>query len=51
MNWPTVIVLLVVSALVVIAILGLRKGKGKCDCGEKKQSNCPGCSVDCPFKR
>lgn len=56
MNLPTVIVLLVVLALVVVAIRALRMGKGNCSCDEstKKPGNsskCAGCTVDCPFKR
>ena len=56
MNLATAIVLLVVAALVVAAVLVLRKGKGTCDCGEnckkdEKSSGYAGCSVDCPFRR
>ena len=51
MNLPTIIVLLVVLAMVVIAIRFLRSGKGNCSCGDKKKSGCSGCSVDCPFRR
>ena len=52
MNWATVIVLLVVLALVALAIIGLRKGKGSCSCGDKSKKNgCSGCPVDCPFRR
>ena len=51
MNLPTAIVLLVVLGMVVIAIHFLRKGKGKCSCGEKKKNSCSGCSMDCPFRR
>lgn len=55
MNWPTVIVLLVVLALVVVAIRAMRRGKGTCDCGGKgkkvESSGCAGCSEDCPFRR
>ncbi len=56
MNWPTVIVLLVVLAMVVVAIRVLRSGNGTCSCGKdgKKPEHCSGCascSADCPFKR
>jgi len=51
MNLATGIVLLVVLTLVVLAVKALRSGKGSCSCGDKKQSGCAGCSVDCPFRR
>ena len=51
MNWATGIVLLVVATFVILAIRILRTGKGSCSCGDKKQSGCAGCSVDCPFRR
>ena len=55
MNLATVIVLLVVLALVVVAFMAMRRGKGTCDCGGngKKTGNgsCAGCTVDCPFRR
>ncbi len=53
MNLPTVIVLGVVLALVVLAVIAMRKGKGSCSCGngEKKAGGkCASCSVDCPLK-
>ena len=34
MNWPTVIVLLVVLAMVILAIRAMRMGKSQCSCGE-----------------
>ena len=40
MNWATIIVLIVVLALVVLAIRGLRKGNNKCS----------SCKVDCPLR-
>jgi len=40
MNWATVIVLVVVLALVVLAIRGLRKGNDKCS----------SCKADCPLR-
>lgn len=51
MNLATAIVLLVVLTLVVVAIMAMRKGKGSCSCGDKKQSGCSGCSMECPFRR
>ena len=56
MNWPTVIVLLVVLAMVILAIRAMRMGKSQCSCGEngKKVENsgkCASCAADCPFKR
>ena len=50
MNWATAIVLLVVTALVLVAIFSLRKGKGGSSCCDNKKSSCSGCSVDCPFR-
>ena len=52
MNWPTVIVLLVVLALVVVDIIALHRGKGRCNCGDNKStsSRCANCSVNCPLK-
>lgn len=54
MNLPTVIVLLVVLALVVMAINALHSGKGTCSCGEhnekKKGSGCANCTANCPLK-
>ena len=50
MNWATAIVLLIVAALVIVAIRALRTNKNSC-CGDKKQSGCAGCSLDCPFRR
>ena len=53
MNLPTVIVLLVVLALLVIAIRTLRMGKGSCSCGKntkQKTTKCASCSVNCPLK-
>ena len=50
MNLPTVIVLLVVMALVIVAVHILRTGKGSCSCGEKKKSGCAGCTANCPLK-
>ena len=55
MNLPTVIVLLVVLALVVVAVYILRMGKGKCACdGNAKKpensSKCASCVADCPLK-
>ncbi len=49
MNLPTIIVLVVVAALVVVAIRALRKDKHSC-C-ESGKNNCAGCAVDCPFRR
>ena len=56
MNLPTVIVLLVVLAMVIVAFRVMRIGKGKCSCEDntKKPTNgnkCAGCAVDCPFRR
>ena len=56
MNWPTVIVLLVVLALVVAAAKALRGGKGTCSCDKDGKpmehgNGCASCSADCPFKR
>ena len=56
MNLPTVIVLLVVLAMVIVALRVMRMGKGKCSCegNSKKPSSgnkCSGCAVDCPFRR
>ena len=54
MNLPTVIVLLVVFALVVMALNALHSGKGSCSCGEhnekKKGSGCTNCTANCPLK-
>ena len=55
MNLPTVIVLLVVMAMVIVAIRAMRMGKGKCACdgNTKKPANaikCASCSADCPLK-
>ena len=55
MNLPTIIVLLVVLAMVIVAIRAMRMGKGKCACdgNAKKQANsskCASCSADCPLK-
>ena len=55
MNLPTVIVLLVVLAMVIVAIRAMRMGKGKCACdgNAKKPANsnkCASCSADCPLK-
>lgn len=56
MNFPTVIVLLIVLALVALAIKTLRSGKGRCSCGgdcdKKSRSGCEHCnSTSCPFHR
>ena len=55
MNLPTVIVLLVVLAMVIVAIRAMRMGKGKCACdgNPKKPANsskCASCTADCPLK-
>ena len=55
MNLPTIIVLLVVLALVVMAIKAMRSGKGSCTCCEnaKQEANynkCASCSANCPLK-
>lgn len=53
MNWATVIVLLVVLALVVLAIIGLRKGNRFCCDGKPKKTggDCASCIADCPFRK
>lgn len=56
MNLPTVIVLLVVTALAIAAVLTLRKGKDACTSGENAKKNmsnskCASCAADCPLKR
>ena len=53
MNWATGIVLVVVLALVVLAIRGMRQGKNKCCDGNEKKTGggCASCNVDCPFRR
>ncbi|MBR3492757.1 MAG: hypothetical protein IKH44_10720 [Bacteroidales bacterium] len=54
MNLPTIIVLLVVLALVLVAIRALRKGKGNCSCGENgkdpRNDKCASCTANCPLK-
>lgn len=54
MNLPTIIVLLVVLAFVIVAIRALRKGKGNCSCGENGKnttnSKCASCTANCPLK-
>ena len=55
MNLPTVIVLLVVLAMVIVAIRAMRMGKGKCACdgNSKKPANvskCASCAANCPLK-
>ena len=55
MNLPTVIVLLVVLAMVIVAIRAMRMGKGKCACdgNAKKPANaskCASCAANCPLK-
>lgn len=55
MNLPTIIVLLVVLALLIVAIRTLRMGKGSCSCGgktkqEANHNKCASCSVNCPLK-
>ena len=55
MNFPTVIVLLVVAALVIVAIRALRMDKGKCSCSENNKTSvnynkCASCSANCPLK-
>lgn len=54
MNLPTVIVLLVVLALVVMALNALHSGKGTCSCDDhnekKKGSGCANCTANCPLK-
>ena len=55
MNLPTIIVLLVVLAMVIVAIRFLRSGKGNCSCGDdgKKavnHSKCASCTASCPLK-
>lgn len=55
MNWPTVIVLLVVLALFIIAIRILRMGNDKCSCGKDTMqkdnyNKCASCSANCPLK-
>ena len=52
MNLPTAIVLLVVAALVVVDVIALRRGKGRCSCeanGNKKGS-CAHCTTNCPLR-
>ena len=55
MNLATVIVLLVVLGLVVLAIVTLHKGKGRCSCTDDKHKKtggkCASCSMDCPLRR
>ena len=54
MNLPTIIVLVVVLAMVIVAIRAMRTGKGKCSCEIKKPANsskCASCSADCPLKK
>ena len=56
MNLPTVIILLVVLAMVIVALRVLRTGKGKCSCDSNTKktasgNKCAGCAFDCPFKR
>lgn len=59
MNLATIIVLLIVTALVVVAVLALRKGNGCCNkqCRDthscvSTSNKCMNCnSVSCPFKR
>lgn len=54
MNLATVIVLFVVLALVVLAVVALRKGRRSCcDEASKKTggNRCASCNVDCPFRR
>ena len=55
MNLPTIIVLLIVLAMVIVAIRILRTGKGKCSCGENTKqeahyNKCASCSANCPLK-
>ena len=52
MNLPTVIVLAIVAALVVIDVIALRRGKGRCSCETKgnKKGSCANCSANCPLK-
>ena len=54
MNLPTIIVLLVVLALVVMALNALHSGKDTCSCGDhnekKKGSGCANCTANCPLK-
>ena len=54
MNFATVIVLMVVLGLVVLAVHGLRRGKGSCSCGDGKDKKtggkCASCHVDCPLR-
>lgn len=50
MNWPSIIVLAVVAALVVAASIYLAK-KGPSGCTSDK-SHCPTCdNADCPLKK
>ena len=55
MNAATVIVLLVVLALVILAVVAMRKGRHSCcDVKDKKTGGSDGCasgSIDCPLKR
>ncbi len=51
MNLATIIVLALVAIIVVIDIIALSRGKGRCSCGDKKKSGCSDCSLDCPFRR
>jgi preprotein translocase subunit SecG len=48
MNWATGIVLVVVLALVVLAIVAMRKGKGGGCHG--MNGKCASCTADCPLK-
>ena len=55
MNLPTVIVLLVVLAMVVVAIRMMRTGKGSCSCGStgkrtENKGKCASCTANCPLK-
>ena len=52
MNLATAIVLLIVAALVVVDVIALRRGKGRCSCetNSNKKGSCAHCSANCPLK-
>ncbi len=42
LNFPTVVILVVIAALAVLAIRRMTY-RGLCDCGDHCESGCPGC--------
>ena len=58
MNLPTLLVLLLVAAALVLAVRAFRRGRGRCSCGCEAGDAAPGCTgkkssacTGCPYCR